>query len=286
MPDGCRGRRCAEAGRRGAGTGRCRRRDPGDRTDPEFRSSSRTGRSPSSSWITSLHSHPSELQRRARRKVVTRTTAPEYNAPHHRGAPPPRAARQPETNMQPFTGRRATIAGDDDSARPPTDPRPAPSTVLPAVRPGQGQAPVAGSEPARQPPADPARQRPADRLPARHGRRDRGPRRRRPVRRRGRARQGRRRHRLHPRRFRDERHLDPVATRLGPHTGRPALARAARRAVHQRGHRRPRGHRPVRARGRQEPSPAGVPDAPRPAPHGRSRTSPSPTGRRRSSRSS
>ena len=82
--------------------------------------------------------------------VVTRATAPEYNAPHHRGAPRPERV-QPRTHVQPFTGRRATIAGDDDSARPPADPRPAPSTVHRPARPGQGQAAVAGSDPARQP---------------------------------------------------------------------------------------------------------------------------------------
>ena len=286
MPDGRRGRRCAEAGRRGAGTGRCRRCDPGDRTDPEFRSSSRTGRSPSSSWITSLHSHPSELQRRARRKVVTRTTAPEYNAPHHRGAPPPRAARQPERtcSRSPVAVRQSRAMTTRRDHRPiHVRPRPPSSSR---------------SAPVKVKPRSPGPNRLASHRPIQRGN-------------------------GLPIVFRLAMAaaivalgvavlyvavggLGKVAGGIGSTlggfvtnvtstpsprasdlmTGRPALDRAARRAVHERGHRRPRGHRSVRARGRQEPSPAGVPDAPRPAPHGRSRTSPSPTGRRRSSRSS
>src|SRR3954468_11810169 len=62
---------------------------------------------------------PSLASGRAATGIGTRTPAPAYNPPHHR-----RGRTQHRASTL-----RATIAPDDDSARPTAGPRPAPPTV-------------------------------------------------------------------------------------------------------------------------------------------------------------
>ena len=273
-----RQRSSAVAGRRAPGRGRCRRRDPGDRPDPEFRPSSRTGRL-AVQLVDREPALPSLEFRASATRVVTRATAPEYNAPHL--AVRRRSERRSSTNRarsrSPVAVRQSRAMTTRRDHRPThVRPRP-PSTGRPA--------------PVKVKPRSPGPNRLASHRPIQRGNGL-------PIVFRlaliaavvalgvgvlyvavgglGKVAGGLGSTR---RRLRRQRHLDPVADapRISYRSRSARRSSSPTEPYTTRGDRRPRRHRPGRARRRHGPSAPGVPDAARPAPDRRSRTSPSPT---------